>query len=182
MKWQYILEGENKLKTDDFLFQETELSRLPDFVIAGMRAPDRVYLNASFNNFGNLTLASLEPLSNEHSEILLRFAKVFDLTYTRFNDLKRAEAQAREAKIEASLERVRAKAMAMHSSQDLADTIGAFYKELHSYSITPRRCGVGLLNKETKNGELFTWNTTEQGESLELVGKLKMEGHPRSIV
>ena len=99
LKWQYCLEGENKIKTDDFLFTETELSLLPDFVIAGMRAPDRVYLNASFNNFGNLTLASLGPLSEEHFNILLRFAKVFDLTYTRFNDLKQAEAQAREARL-----------------------------------------------------------------------------------
>src|SRR5688500_7650378 len=80
LKWQYILEGENKVKTDEFLFNETELSQLPDFVIAGMKAPERVYLNASFNNFGNLTLASLEPLSDEHFDILLRFAKVFDLT------------------------------------------------------------------------------------------------------
>src|SRR5204863_10090630 len=75
LKWQYVLEDENKVITDDFLFNETELSHLPDFVIAGMRAPDRVYLNASFNNFGNLTLASVEPLSNEHFDILLRFAK-----------------------------------------------------------------------------------------------------------
>ena len=60
-------------------------------------------------------LASLESLQI-HMDIVFRFAKVFDLTYTRFNDLKQAEAQAREAKIEAALERVRAKAMAMHKS------------------------------------------------------------------
>jgi hypothetical protein len=68
--------------------------------------------------------------------------------------------------------------MAMHSSQDLADTIGVFYQELQHFSLTPRRCGVGLLNKESRTGELFTWNTTEDGHSLELVGTLKMEGHP----
>jgi len=95
LNWVYVLEGAIKKDWDDFLFVETELSHLPDFVIAGMKAPDRVYLNASFNTFGNLTLATLEPLSNEHFDILLRFAKVFDLTYTRFNDLKQAEAQAR---------------------------------------------------------------------------------------
>lgn len=122
-KWQYILEGVNKIKTDDFLFRETELSQLPDFVIAGMRAPDRVYLNASFNNFGNLTLASLEPLSEEHFNILLRFAKVFDLTYTRFNDLKQAEAQAREAQIETALERVRSRTMGMQKSEELKEVI-----------------------------------------------------------
>jgi signal transduction histidine kinase len=68
--------------------------------------------------------------------------------------------------------------MAMRNSQDLANTIGAFYRELHSFSLTPRRCGVGLLDKEERVGELFTWNTTEKGESLELVGRIKMEGHP----
>src|SRR6185312_6695884 len=109
-----------------------------------MKAPDRVCLNASFNNFGNLTLASLEPLSNEHFDILLRFAKVFDLTYTRFNDLKQAEAQAREAKIEAALERVRGKAMAMHNSNDLSVTASLVFTELRKLGVSPIRCGVGL--------------------------------------
>ncbi|MBY0434759.1 MAG: hypothetical protein K2U26_11670, partial [Cyclobacteriaceae bacterium] len=122
-KWQYILEGTVKKEWDDFLFVETELSQLPDFVIAGMKAPNKVYLNSSFNNFGNLTLASLEPLSDEHFDILLRFAKVFDLTYTRFNDLQKAEAQAREAQIEAALERVRSRSMAMHKSDELKEVI-----------------------------------------------------------
>ena len=135
LKLEYILEGKTKEEWDDFLFSETELSRLPDFVIAGMRAPDRVYLNASFNNFGNLTLASLEPLSNEHFEILLRFAKVFDLTYTRFNDLQKAEAQAKEARIEAALERVRSSSMAMHQSGDLHEVIKV---------VTEQLCGLHL--------------------------------------
>ncbi len=119
-----------------------------------------------------------KPFSEEQNAVIVRFATVFEQSYTRFLDLQKAEAQAREAQIEAALERVRAKAMAMHSSQDLADTIGVFYKELQSFSITPRRCGVGLLKKENKVGEIFTWNTTEKGESLELVGKLQMTGHP----
>src|SRR6185437_13550839 len=63
-------------------------------------------------------------------------------------------------------------------SQDLADTIGVFYKELNLYSQLPRRCGVGLLSKNNRISELYTWNTTEQGQSLELVGKLQLEGHP----
>jgi hypothetical protein len=84
LKWTYTLEGNTKKEWDDFLFVETELSHLPDFVIAGMKAPDRVYLNASFNSFGNLTLATLEPLSDEHFDIMLRFAKVFDLTLYTF--------------------------------------------------------------------------------------------------
>lgn len=100
VKWQYVLEGKNKVATDDYLFSKTELSTLPPQVIAGMRQPEKVVLSASFNNFGCLTLSSLEHLPSEHFDILIRFAKVFDLTYTRFNDLKHAEALAKEAQLE----------------------------------------------------------------------------------
>jgi hypothetical protein len=65
-------------------------------------------------------------LSAEQMDIVNRFAKVFDLTYTRFNDLKQAEAQAREAQIEVALERIRARAMAMHSSNELMDVANIF--------------------------------------------------------
>ncbi len=45
-------------------------------------------------------------------------------------------------------------------------------------SVTPRRCGVGLLDKETHIAEISTINTTEDGDSIEVVGKLKMADHP----
>ena len=49
------------------------------------------------------------PYSDEENKILIRFGKVFQQTYTRFLDLEKAEAQEREAQIEAALERVRSK-------------------------------------------------------------------------
>jgi hypothetical protein len=67
------------------------------------------------NNYHN------RPFAESENDILKRFAKVFEQAYTRFLDLQKAEAQAREAQIEASLERVRAKALAMHSTQDISD-------------------------------------------------------------
>ncbi|MDZ7604297.1 MAG: hypothetical protein U5K79_01640 [Cyclobacteriaceae bacterium] len=130
------------------------------------------------HNFGFIGYSSWKRADEEGFSLLQRFCKVFEQTYTRFLDLQKAEAQAREAQIEAALERVRGKAMAMHSSQDLADTIGVFYKQLEAFNLVPRRCGVSLLNKHNKEGEVYTWNTTEGGESLELVGKIKNEGHP----
>ena len=109
LKWRYSLKGKVKKDWDNFLFVDTELVQLPAPVIAGMKAPEQVLLSASFNNFGCLTLVTLEPLSDEHSDIMLRFAKVFDMSYTRFNDLKQAETQARESQIQLALERVRAR-------------------------------------------------------------------------
>jgi signal transduction histidine kinase len=149
MKWTFELEGENKLRVDDFLFTKTELSLLPDFVISGMRAPEKVFLNASFNNFGNLTLASLKPLPDEHFEIMLRFAKVFDLTYTRFNDLQKAEAQAREAQIELGLERVRARAMAMHSSAELKEVVKTLFEELRHLDVNLQACLIATFDAVT---------------------------------
>ena len=159
LKWQYILEGENKVRTDDFLFNETELSQLPDFVIKGMRAPDRVYLNASFNNFGNLTLASLEPLSNEHFDILLRFAKVFDLTYTRFNDLKQAEVQAKESQIQLALERVRARTMAMQRSDELPRAANLLFQQIQSLGMHAWSAGYCIWD-EDKNA-ITLWMSSE---------------------
>jgi|GEM_PF-177360 len=164
LKWQYCLEGENKIETDGFLFNETELSLLPDFVIEGMKSPDRVYLNASFNNFGNLTLATLEPLSEEHFDILLRFAKVFDLTYTRFNDLQKAEAQARESQIQLALERVRARTMAMQKSDELAETASVLFQQMNVLGNTPERLNIGVINEE--KGFIETWATEQGGNQI----------------
>ncbi len=164
LKWVYVLEGAVKKDWDDFLFVETELSHLPDFVIAGMKAPGRVYLNSSFNSFGNLTLASLEPLSNEHFDILLRFAKVFDLTYTRFNDLKQAEAQARESQIELALERVRARTMAMQKSDELAEAAQLLYNEFGTLGINTILCGYMFINEE-KNSQT-AWTVLPDGTLL----------------
>ncbi len=136
IRWQYNLQGQVKKDWDEFLFSQTELSHLPGFVIAGMKAPDKVILSASFNNFGNLTLATLEPLSEEHNDILLRFAKVFDLTYTRFNDLQKAERQARESQIQLALERIRASAMAMQKSDELNEVIKVVLKQMQALGIS----------------------------------------------
>ncbi len=89
-KWQYILEGKEKKDWDEYIFSETELRQLPDFIVANMKAVEKAYISASFNNFGCLTIGSLQPITEESSDILLRFSKVFDSTYTRFNDLKKA--------------------------------------------------------------------------------------------
>jgi signal transduction histidine kinase len=138
--------------------------------------PDQQFGNIFFFKQGGIFAFTNDELSAEANNIFQRFAKVFEQTYTRFLDLQKAEAQTREAQIEAALERVRGKAMAMHNSEDLNATIGAFYRELEQFSITPRRCGVGLLQKN-RLAELSTMNTMEQGNSIVIIGKLKMEGH-----
>jgi hypothetical protein len=145
-------------------------SRIKDF-------PD-VHVQSYFFGEGAIWTNSLEPHSEEQKQTMKRFASVFSLTFRRYQDLQKAEAQAREATIEASLERVRGKAMAMHSSKDLATTIGVFYHELEGLDLTPRRCGVGLISKETMMAEISTMNASADGEGIEMVGNLDLKTHP----
>jgi signal transduction histidine kinase len=178
LKWRYALKGKVKKDWDDFLFVETELSLLPDFVIAGMKAPEQVLLSASFNNFGCLTLVSLEPLSDEHSDIMLRFAKVFAMSYTRFNDLKQAEAQARESQIQLGLERVRAAAMAMHNSNDVGNATALVFSEFYKLGITTIRCGVCIIDGPEQRMEVWSANSSLDGIVNMGAGKLDMKAHP----
>jgi signal transduction histidine kinase len=119
------------------------------------------------------------PLTESQVNILKRFAKVFDQTYTRFLDLQKAEAQAREAQIEAALERVRAQAMAMHQTEDLGKTIMTYYEQLDSLiDSTIVRCGAGLLNKESTIADMSTASKSAEGETYYVKGTIDMKGHP----
>ncbi len=154
VRWEYELQGSTKKEWDEFLFTQTELASVPAPVIEGMKTPQRILLSTSFNNFGCLNVGTLNPLTEEQFDILLRFAKVFDLTYTRFNDLQKAEAQAREAQIELGLERVRAKAMAMQSSSELAELVDTVFRELTKLDLLLDRCIIMLYDAATNDS---TW-------------------------
>ena len=87
----------------------------------GLSFPEWQQWNAAYFTHGYLLIITLEPYSDQ--EILKRFARVFDQTYTRFLDLQKAEAQAREAQIELSMERIRAQVTSMQESSDLLDIV-----------------------------------------------------------
>jgi signal transduction histidine kinase len=170
----YEIKGEVNKEHHRFLS-----NHVPQFVVENIfsRMPDRVVFHCANFSEGYLLILATELFSPEDQQTIIRFAKVFEMTYTRFLDLQKAEAQAREAQIEASLERVRAKAMAMHSSKDLSETLTVFYRELKSLSVVPRRCGIAIMNKAERLAEVITMNTTEQGDSIEVIGHIKMSGH-----
>ncbi len=104
---------------------------------------------------GMIVAFSGQPFNDSEMEILRRFAKVFEQTYTRFLDLQKAEAQAREAQIESALERIRARTMAMHQSKELAEVASLLFEELKSLEIEPAVCGFTILNKENFLGDLY---------------------------
>ncbi len=149
-----------------------------DFQIDLESLPERIVNNSFFFKEGLLFAFTANPLSADAALVLKRFTGVFGQTYRRFLDLKKAEAQAREARIEAALERVRAKAMAMHNSNDLSITASVVFTELRKLGITPLRCGVGLLNRESRKAQLYSATSSNDGDSLSLVGWVVLTGHP----
>ncbi len=116
--------------------------------------------------------------SEADNNIIKRFGNVLEQSYTRFLDLQKAETQTREAQIEASLERVRSKAMSMHSPDDLSEAVNVFFKELKTLGIVPIRCGVGQIDEATRTTSLTTTTSSQQGESFKVIGKVKQTGHP----
>ncbi len=136
-------------------------------------------LNRSCVLFKNTALTVLRydsiPYTPAENEVIKRFGYVFEQSYTRFLDLQKAEAQTREATIEAALEKVRGKAMAMHNSDDLATTIRIFYIELVKLSsASVIRVGAGLLNKENFIADLTSVSKSAEGDLVDVQGKLDM--------
>jgi serine phosphatase RsbU (regulator of sigma subunit) len=139
---------------------------------------DALYYYLFSIGIGDIGISTFKPIKDSQIKILKRFRNVFDLAYRRYNDIITAEAQAREAQIEAALERVRAKAMAMNSSEDLTQTADTFFSELVKLNITPHRCGFGIVDKETRITEIHATTATKD-KSLKIVtGKLKLDDHP----
>jgi signal transduction histidine kinase len=96
---------------------------------SGFSFPTKQYEHLVFGSKVSLMFITYEPVTEAH-DIFKRFGKVFEQTYTRFLDLQKAEAQAKEAKIEAALERVRSRTMAMQKSAELAEVIQVIFDQL----------------------------------------------------
>ncbi len=134
---------------------------------------------AAFFSQGMLGVTTPDKRPPETMSILERFAGVFDLTYRRFLDLKKAEEQAREAQIEAALERVRAKAMAMHHSDDLHSAAAAIFSALKDLGLRPVRSGIVIVtNEQTEEFEIWTTTSSSQGEAIQLAGRFLAAENP----
>ena len=177
-KYVYVLGGSEKKIYDDYLFSETEFKRTPEAAQVASKAMEKYVVSFSFSNFGGLQTVGDLPLSEANLEILSRFGKVFDLTYTRFNDLQKAETQAREAQIELGLERVRARAMAMQKSEDLNSVVLIVFQELGKLNQGVLRCGIGIFNKEKRTGNVWSTSLSNQGTTLQVSGDESFDIHP----
>ncbi|HSK12969.1 MAG TPA: hypothetical protein VK907_07115, partial [Phnomibacter sp.] len=132
---------------------------------AGMPFPTSQIDHVAFFNQGSLIFITYEPVPDAR-DIFKRFARVFEQSYTRFLDLQKAEAQAREAQIEAALERTRSQSMLMQHSGELNEISKTFHEQLLLLGIDPEFSFVWLPDEE-KNEHMFwaTWVNEVDGTS-----------------
>ncbi|QIA09644.1 ATP-binding protein [Draconibacterium halophilum] len=103
-------------------------------------------------------------LSDADNKILRRFGKVFEQSYTRFLDIQKAEALAREAIKQASADRVRGEIASMRTSEDLNRITPIIWRELETLEVPFIRCGVFIIDNE--NEKIQAYLTTPDGKSL----------------
>ena len=138
-------------KEDVRIYYEA-LNNEPDYPFNAdlKKLPEKEFHNSYFFSSGIIFAFTENPISEEGNKVLKRFASVFDQTYTRFLDLQKAEAQAREAQIEAALERVRSRSMAMHSSSELADLSMELVKQVQNLGMDNWFCAFNINDEDPK--------------------------------
>ncbi len=159
-------EGKKKKEYDKYLFYETGMSTLPEEAKAEIMKIEKTFICAAYMKYGWIEINAEEGLPADQANILQRFAKVFEQTYTRFLDLQKAEAQTREAEIQLALERVRARTMAMHRSEELGEVAILLYKEFNALKMGDFfNCGFVIVNEadSVQNG----WMTQPEGDFIE---------------
>jgi hypothetical protein len=125
---------------------------------SGVPFPERQVDHVAYFKYGYLIFITFEPAPEAH-DIFRRFAKAFEQTYTRFLDLQRAEDQAREAEIEAALERVRSRAMAMRSSDELPEAANLLFQQVQSLGMPAWSAGYCIWDEDRRG--VTQWVSTE---------------------
>jgi hypothetical protein len=175
--FEYLLEGDDLIRYYDELRKATNFSGFASMY--SRTGQSKQYYFASPFESGIIISFSSEEISAEAKKVVNRFAKLYHFTYSRFLDLKNAEAQARESTIEAALEKVRGKALAMHSSDDLSSTAGLVFTELKKLGINPIRCGVAMIKtKESRYALLYAAMSKTDSDDLALIAEGEVSGHP----
>ncbi|HEV8505610.1 MAG TPA: ATP-binding protein [Chitinophagaceae bacterium] len=138
-------------------------------------SPKRLSLqNFNFKQ-GYLMIVGGKRLNESEIELMLRFTKVFQQTYTRFLDLQKAEAQTREAQIEAALERVRVRTMAMQKSAELSEAAYVIFQQLKVLGENPIQCTIGIMNEKERVIEFSVTDWAGGGRQIDLLFKASFD-------
>jgi len=127
---------------NDWREYRNQTNQLPDPKLGEAASSHHYFYSIGSGALGVTTYA---PLSEKEISLFKRFRNVFELAYRRFVDIEKAQAQAREAKIETALERVRSNTMAMHHSEELKEVISVTFEQIKSLDIIIDSCIITLF-------------------------------------
>ena len=102
-----------------------------------------------------LRLESEGPYTDDQLRLFERFTEVFALGYRRYLDLEAAEQQAAQAKLERAVERVRAEAQAMRTSDDMLKVVAVLYREMQTLGIGNQGAGINFIDEEVDRYTLY---------------------------
>ena len=155
----------------NYVFRHNDFITIPQYAREFILRADSY--TASFISEKNSLLGASswtrQLFSDDDFEVLRRTARVFEQTYTRFLDLQKAEAQAREAKIEAALERTRTQSMIMQHSNELDDTLQVFHEQVLLLGIHSAFSFLWLPD-EDKDRHIF-WAAWAENVPIDLLAK-----------
>jgi signal transduction histidine kinase len=84
----------------------------------------------------------------------------------------------KDLSIEAALERVRTKAMAMQHSNDLVTTIASVLRELAHIGLASEYSGLGIIDGQEKKADFWTSSNPDGGKEALQKGAISLSGHP----
>ena len=132
----YSKEYSKKVKDDffAFTFKNTKYKNIADSIKQAINNTEKYSYTIAFGENTAIGIPDIigRLFTGKETEVLSRFAKVFDQTYTRFLDLQKAEKQARDAQIEAAMERIRSRSLAMRTSDEIMDVIVEIRRQIDS--------------------------------------------------
>ncbi len=171
--------GSEKADLCHYLFEQSDFRKIPEERKQFITEREEFTISIGIGEHIGLQITSYykKAFSTEENEILTRFTKVFEQAYIRFQDLQKAEAQAREAQIEAALEKVRSRSLAMHTSQELKDVVTVVLNKLQELGIVLNG-GVGIATFNEGSKDLLHWISSPGLLDASLCFHLPYTNHP----
>lgn len=150
----------------EYAFQYSDLKLMPDERKKYVMDSAGFARSFAWSKNSGITIQNYAgiPYSEHENDILKRFAHVFEQAYTRFLDVKNAEAQAKETEKRAALDRVRGEIASMRNKNDLMRITPLIWKELNTLGVPFIRCGVLIMDEIKKT--IHTYLSKPNGDSL----------------
>jgi signal transduction histidine kinase len=120
--------------------------------------PKNLWNHRIFYSQGYVSFIAPAKLDTSDRELLKRFTDIFDFAYQRFLELEQKEQLVREAQIEVSLERVRAKALSLQNSTELFEVAAVLFDQFRSLGFDTHSTLILVWDLTSGTGEW--WSST----------------------